>query len=315
MIKKRFPEKLKGQKGSITLFVLISIIFFLIVLISIYIGSGNKERTQISEIEAIQEEYNVSPEELQEEYNDIVYPENGEYRITYILNGGVVTGNPDTYTKEDDDIILNNPTQKGYTFTGWTGTDLTSLTMKVTIPSGSTGSRRYEANWKANKYTITFDGNGATSGDMTNVVMEYDKKEKLPENKYQKTGYTFVGWSTDKNSSEVKYKDGDEVSNLTDIDGEQVKLYAVWSINSYSLTIDPNGGEYKESKDKYIQTGEYNSTIEIGEAIWTDNDKVTFDGNGGSSPEPLEVGKTFIGWKLGGGVRFFRRNQIHLRRL
>ena len=53
MIKKRFSEKLKGQKGSITLFVLISIIFFLIVLISIYISSGNKEQSQVSEIKTV----------------------------------------------------------------------------------------------------------------------------------------------------------------------------------------------------------------------------------------------------------------------
>ena len=56
MSKKRFPGKFKGQKGSVTLFVLISIIFFLIVLISIYIASGNKKQSQLSEIKAIQEE-------------------------------------------------------------------------------------------------------------------------------------------------------------------------------------------------------------------------------------------------------------------
>ena len=105
MIKKRFSEKLKGQKGSITLFVLISIIFFLIVLISIYISSGNKEQSQVSEIKAIQEEYNVSPEELQKEYQEIVNPDDGIYNISYILNGGTVSGNPSTYTEESYAVL------------------------------------------------------------------------------------------------------------------------------------------------------------------------------------------------------------------
>ena len=246
MSKKRFPGKFKGQKGSVTLFVLISIIFFLIVLISIYISSGNKEQSQVSEIKAIQEEYNVSPEELQKEYQEIVNPDDGIYNISYILNGGTVSGNPSTYTEEDENITLNNPTRRGYSFTGWTGTGLTSASMNVVIPSGSTGNRRYEANWKANEYTIAFNGNGSTSGSMSNLPMTYDETQKLPVNTFEKTGYEFIGWTTNRNSNEVQYKDEAEVKNLTDRNGELVTLYAVWSINKYELTIDPNGGEYAD---------------------------------------------------------------------
>ena len=47
------------------------------------------------------------------------------YSITYILDGGNVSGNPTSYTIESSAITLNNPTQKGYTFTGWEGTGLT----------------------------------------------------------------------------------------------------------------------------------------------------------------------------------------------
>ena len=69
------------------------------------------------------------------------------YNITYNLDGGVVTGNPSTYTPEDT-FTLNNPTKEGYKFLGWIGTDLTDKTMTVTVPVGSTGDREYTANYE-----------------------------------------------------------------------------------------------------------------------------------------------------------------------
>jgi uncharacterized repeat protein (TIGR02543 family) len=70
------------------------------------------------------------------------------YNITYDLAGGsVATANPTNYTVETPDITLNNPTREGYTFAGWTGTDLDEPTMTVTIAQGSTGDRSYTATW------------------------------------------------------------------------------------------------------------------------------------------------------------------------
>lgn len=56
--------------------------------------------------------------------------------------------NPEKYTIGSEDITLKNPVKEGYKFMGWTGTDLTEATKKVTIPKGSTGDRSYTATWK-----------------------------------------------------------------------------------------------------------------------------------------------------------------------
>ena len=55
---------------------------------------------------------------------------------------------PATYTVEDADIAIGNPTRAGHLFLGWTGTGLTDPVVDLVIPAGSVGNRNYTANWK-----------------------------------------------------------------------------------------------------------------------------------------------------------------------
>ena len=54
----KFKPNVKEQKGSITLFVLTSIMFFVVVLIGLYVSSNYKIQKQQKEIEKIQKNYN-----------------------------------------------------------------------------------------------------------------------------------------------------------------------------------------------------------------------------------------------------------------
>ena len=56
----------KNEKGSITLFVLVSMIFFCLILLGFYLSSINIYNTQLKEIENIKEQYTS-----QEDINDI----------------------------------------------------------------------------------------------------------------------------------------------------------------------------------------------------------------------------------------------------
>lgn len=56
----------KNEKGSITLFVLVSMIFFCLILLGFYLSSINSNNTQLKEIENIKEQYTS-----QEDINDI----------------------------------------------------------------------------------------------------------------------------------------------------------------------------------------------------------------------------------------------------
>lgn len=72
------------------------------------------------------------------------------YDISYSLAGGAASSNPDSYSASSAAITLTPPTRVGYTFAGWTGTGVSSATVNVTIPAGSTGDRTYTATWTAN---------------------------------------------------------------------------------------------------------------------------------------------------------------------
>ena len=127
------------------------------------------------------------------------------YTISYNLDGGTATGNPTTYTVENNAITLVNPTKEGYTFTGWGGTGLTGeQNTAVTIPKGSTGNRTYTAHWKLADYTVTLHPNGGTGGtDLTSYT--FGMGAAFPTD-WTKKGYIFGGWyaNADCSGAEVK---------------------------------------------------------------------------------------------------------------
>lgn len=62
--------KNKNEVGSITLFVLIVILFFIIVLMEVYAGLKTKKTSQSKETDKIQAEYNVSGEDVERVYEE-----------------------------------------------------------------------------------------------------------------------------------------------------------------------------------------------------------------------------------------------------
>ena len=116
------------------------------------------------------------------------------YTIAYKgLEGATITTNPTSYSADSAAITLNNPSKTGYTFLGWTGTDLISASTNVVIPTGSSGNRVYTATWKLETYTITISLNGGTvSGEIPTSFTVNSGSITLPTP--TKSGYRFVGW-------------------------------------------------------------------------------------------------------------------------
>ena len=106
------------------------------------------------------------------------------------------------------------------------------------------------------KYTVKYNANGG-EGTMENSTFVYNQTGKLSKNTFTKEHYTFKGWSTKSNSTEVVYNDEAEVKNLTDVYHGVVNLYAVWKINSYDVNVVVQNGTISGETSKQV---EYNQT-------------------------------------------------------
>lgn len=135
------------------------------------------------------------------------------------------------------------PSKTGYTFTGWyTNEACTELYTKDYITDNIT----LYAGFKANTYTINFDGNKSVyanvTGSTASLSMTYDQANALPECGFTNAGYKFVGWSTNKNATSATYNAGQSVRNLSSINGDTITLYAVWAESQYIVKFNANGG-------------------------------------------------------------------------
>ena len=69
---KTFTILIKNNKGSVILFILVAILFFLITSLSVFFFSDNIKTVQIKQVDKIQNGYNPKTEEINEEYKKIV---------------------------------------------------------------------------------------------------------------------------------------------------------------------------------------------------------------------------------------------------
>lgn len=87
-------------------------------------------------------------------------------------------------------------------------------------------------------YTVTYDGNGATSGYVNDpIAYEEDDDPRVLSNGFTRTGYEFVGWNTEEDGSGTPYA---EDATITDID-DDVTLYAQWRV-----LIDANNANFAD---------------------------------------------------------------------
>lgn len=231
-----------------------------------------------------------------------------EYTIIFNANGGHGAMPVQTLKYDETQAIQENTlTREGYIFAGWNlsadGTD-TSYANKeqvLNLTSESGGRIELYAQWSANSYTVEFNANGG-KGTMTNQVFTYDVAKALRANVYTRTGYTFVGWSTDanyvvksedatssasttgsasssgttsstgttegnsQNTTGAKlYKDKEEVSNLAITPNGTITLYAIWTKNKYTVIYNPNAPTETTTGSMENSKYEYNTTARLSE--------------------------------------------------
>ena len=120
-----------------------------------------------------------------------------DYTISCDLNGGsYLPGqkNPLSYSIGDTPITLVNPIRDGYTFAGWTGTQIASPIVELTIGTGSTGDLSFIANWTPVTYTIRYELDGGTVAG-TNPATYTIETPTFTLINPTKAGHAFLGWT------------------------------------------------------------------------------------------------------------------------
>ena len=245
------------------------------------------------------------------------------YTVTYNANGG--SGAPSAQTKTygvDLTLSSTKPTRTGYTFSKWnTKTDGTGTDYSAGGKYTSNANVTLYAQWTPITYEVKFNGNGSTSGSMSNESFTYDTAKALTANAFKreftvtynyngngtanttaKAAATFNGWA--KSASGTKaYDNKQNVINLASTQDAIVNVYAKWTDGSVTLPTPTRTG--------YVFDGWYTSasgTTKIGEGgdKYTPSKDITvyahwkpitytirFDGNGATGGATTSMSMTY----------------------
>ena len=209
-------------------------------------------------------------------------------------NGGTVENAFVTYIEQTEYGVLPTPVRTGYAFDGWTYNGKTVLATDELLTDED---HVLKADWRKNKYTVTFDANFGDGGGV--YELEYDSAIVPPV--VVREGYTFVGWSPEVAAtvpaSNVTYTaqwklneyrvslfvgNGEEGSPLVVMHGAKVGDIALPTRDGYVF-----GGWYDKPEDGILVDGD---ALIVGDmslyAKWNSIYTVVFDANGGEGVMP-----------------------------
>lgn len=140
-------------------------------------------------------------------------------------------------------VIMPRAEKEGYTLDSWYEEEIEAGTKYKASDKYTAmlqNDKEFKATWKANQYTIEYNGNSSTSGEMRDTVAIYDTEKELRKNEYEKEGYDFTGWNTQADGTGISFEDGEKVKNL--VSKGKVTLYAQYTETKYTVTFEYNGG-------------------------------------------------------------------------
>ncbi len=170
----------------------------------------------------------------------VIYSGNGS-------TGGLFPIDSTTYVQGQTVTVIGNSgnfVKVGYSFSGWnTQADGsgTTYTQGQTFMMGSANVTLY-ARWTTNPtYTVTYNGNGNTSGIVPVSSTNYEQGQTVTvlgnTGNLVETNYSFLGWNTQADGSGTTYTQGQTFT----MGAANVTLYAVWTETStYTVTYNGN---------------------------------------------------------------------------
>lgn len=161
------------------------------------------------------------------------------YTVSYNANGG--SGVPSSQTKlhnKTSTLSTTKSSRTGYTFKNWnTKSDGSGTSYSSGGSYTANSAATLYAQWTANKYTVTLDNQSATTAGTTSASATYGSA--MPSITVpKKTGYTFGGYYDGTNGSGTQYYKADGTSARTWNKTSAATLYAKWTANKYTVTLN-----------------------------------------------------------------------------
>ena len=211
------------------------------------------------------------------------------YKINFDANGGSGGQTSSISVKENENlprITTTPPSKSGYTFAGWYdsktgGTMYYNSTGTAQIKYSRKSDITLYARWKANQYSITFNGNGGNGSIPSSVKATYGEEvPKISNDIPTKSGYTFVGWYDNSDYTKGKIYYSSKCESVTKYTkSSDAILYAGWSKlnqSEYIVIFNANGGSGGQSTSVIAKTGSPMPNI--------------------SNTKPSKTGYSFTGW-------------------
>ena len=160
-----------------------------------------------------------------------------EFTVTFNYQGATGAFETVTVTSGSTYGSLPTPTMSGYSFSGWFTAESGGEQITSDTPVSLSSDTTIFARWTANNNSVSFNGNGSTSGSMSPQTLATGATANLTTNAYERVGYTFAGWATTA-GGEVEYADQASYT----MGASAVILYAKWEAMQLTVTLDNNGG-------------------------------------------------------------------------
>lgn len=189
-------------------------------------------------------------------------PKLASYAVKYNANGG--SGAPSSQTKyygKSLTLSSTKPSRTGHTFQGW-GTSASDTSKNYDPGDSYTENKAITlyAIWKPYTHTVAFNANGGTNAPASQTK-KYGSTINITTSKPSRPGYTFLHWNTKKDGSGRTYTSGETYGE--DQNGGTVTLYAIWKINTWTVTYNANGGSGAPGN----QTKTYNVDLTLSTVI------------------------------------------------
>jgi uncharacterized repeat protein (TIGR02543 family) len=182
------------------------------------------------------------------------------FTVTYHANGASGEAPVNTLDYESGDRVTlpgqENLIREGYSFVGWSAD--ASGNGVTYVPGASVAIQGSDldmyAIWTQNPtYSVAYYANGgAGTSPIDNTAYEEGMSVSISgAPNLERTGHTFAGWNTKSDGSGDSYSPGDSYT----MPAADASFYAVWTINTYTVTFNSNGGSPVGSQNiTYNQT-------------------------------------------------------------